>query len=760
MNPLLSLDSYSADIQARIVDGCDEFESAWIAGTPLRLVDAVSRVDESSRMLLLRELLPIERHYREQAQDAPVTDASLLVDNPEIATELSLLLSSLDVTNSGAAADTSSTANKAQLNARNQPVFETFPASFGRYQLLRQLGAGGMGDVYLAEDTQLGRQVALKLPRIDRELGPQLEARFFREARAAATLNHPHLCAVYDVGEQDGWHYLTMEFIDGKSLADLLRSSEKWSEVEVARFIQKVAAALQEAHDQGVVHRDLKPANLMINRRGEPVVTDFGLALKRDDGSTQLTQHGQMIGTPAYMSPEQIEGDPERIGPKSDVYSLGIVMYELLTGQRPFQGSTAAIIGKIVMSDPPPMSTFRSGIDRQLENICRRMVNPRPTKRFARMDQVVEELTRWLERNPGPVASDSHSAVSDFSMIGGRLRTIPLGTRWAIVAVLVAILLGVPVYWGEPHSGQQTESKKAEAAVVQTGGTQGSSSPPEQQTAVVAGEQQEFSAEINRVLDNLQLPAKLDRDIRLIVKRNPQATSWVGSSNTTLFAICHAPLPSRVSGAARTRMIPAWQRKTTVQATAELLRTKALLNFYQNSGMTDAAALQRAFQTVAGKPNVTGKLAGFTERSVVFDDRTFSLVYANQDSIDVTGKSDATMEQIRSAYRDVLHEQSRQLMKEKEWQESLGLWKHLHSLDLATPDLYLDAAVCFAELDQKQDACQLLEQSLSSFSETADSDYFEHVGELAASLQTPQADEIAARAFDLALQSFGFESLD
>jgi serine/threonine protein kinase len=184
------------------------------------------------------------------------------------------------------------------------------PETFGRYQILRPLREGGMGAVYLARDTQLDRLVALKVPRLgdDDQLAPHDLKRFLREARSAAALLHPNLCPIFDVGEVGGTPYLTMAYIEGHPLSDLVKPFKPLSQRQAALIVQKLAQAVQAAHARGVIHRDLKPSNVMITARGEPVVMDFGLARRDQTVEARLTKPGTALGTPAYMSPEQIRG--------------------------------------------------------------------------------------------------------------------------------------------------------------------------------------------------------------------------------------------------------------------------------------------------------------------------------------------------------------------------------------------------------------------------------------------------------------------
>ena len=299
------------------------------------------------------------------------------------------------------------------------PVLETF----GRYRLIKLLGEGAMGAVYLAEDTMLRRQVALKIPKFSVDTDPVLLERFYREARAAAALRHTNICPVFDVGEIDGRHYIAMAYIEGRPLSDFVEPDNPAPPEQAAALVCRLADALATAHAQGVIHRDLNPANIIVDEMREPIVMDFGIARQMQSDDIRLTSAGAILGSPAYMSPEQAEGQQERMGPTSDIYSLGVILYELLTGRIPFRGSLVSVLSKILSAEEPRRpAELREGLDPRLESICLRMMAKQIEDRYQSMSAVFLVLTAWLAGDsPAPqpearvnlTAFDAKKAIRD-----------------------------------------------------------------------------------------------------------------------------------------------------------------------------------------------------------------------------------------------------------------------------------------------------------------------------------------------------------
>jgi serine/threonine protein kinase len=273
--------------------------------------------------------------------------------------------------------------------------------TFGRYRILKTLGEGAMGSVYLAHDTQLDRKVALKIPKFDAKSESKHIDRFLREARSAATLNHPNICPVFDVGEIEGTLVMTMAYINGHTLQDYVNPEEPPHERTVAKVVRKIALALHEAHINGLVHRDVKPGNVMVDPRNEPIVMDFGLARQIDEqDDARLTRDGAILGSPAYMSPEQVEGKADKIGPHSDTYGLGVILYELLTGNLPFQGSVASIIGQILAKEPDSPLKYRPDMSPRLAGICMKAIAKNPKDRYTSMQAMANDLMDFLKTKP------------------------------------------------------------------------------------------------------------------------------------------------------------------------------------------------------------------------------------------------------------------------------------------------------------------------------------------------------------------------
>ncbi len=401
-----SLGDLDLDLVRRIDAVCRRFEADYRTAKSPVIADYLGEIPEVGRSALRSELVGLEQELRRSDETSARPDSGPIADALTIA-PASLPTAPIPGQGNPSVHEEATVAPRDRAtvdlgSCAPAPPDASGPARvryFGDFELLREIARGGMGVVYHARQVSLNRPVALKMILAGQLASDTDVKRFYTEAEAAANLDHPGIVPIFEVGQHEGQHYFSMGFVEGQSLSHRLAEGPLPSR-EAAELMVKVAEAIEFAHQHGVIHRDLKPANILLDAKGNPRVTDFGLA-KKVQGDSGLTGSGQIMGTPSYMPPEQAGGRRGEVGPAADVYALGATLYALLTGRPPFQAATPMdTVIQVISDEPVPPRRLNASIPPDLETICLKCLQKEPGTRYPSAAALADDLGRYLAGEP------------------------------------------------------------------------------------------------------------------------------------------------------------------------------------------------------------------------------------------------------------------------------------------------------------------------------------------------------------------------
>lgn len=786
---------------ARRLDAiCDQFESSWTPDRSGSFGELLAEVAESERGELLQQLVMVDVELR-MRRGLPVECTRLASSLPEyeqlVASACQEAVAQFRLGDSRSRE--SSGGDSVSRSAPGEVLADTLiavPESIGRFEILRELGRGKFGAVYHARDRKLMREVAIKVPHAHLA-GDQL-ARFYREARAVAAIGHPHVCRLLTDGEENGVTYLVMDYVPGKPLSIYSKDHGPLPQLQAARIVLKAAKAMAAVHACGVIHRDLKPANIIINPEGEPIITDFGLARLEQGDDLQLSLEGVGLGTPVYMPPEQLRGDPASMGPACDVYSLGVILFELLTGATPHQAGSLHELAAYLLdsAEPPSPLAHRPDLDPDLAKICSRAIRKPPEKRYRSMGDFAADLEKYLEKAEAAAASDRSArrkrklmqvALAAVLALCG-IAAIYISTDYGELHILahdqhVQIVVregGEVVRVVDTKTGSEVSLRAGDYEIALQGApsgvrlkqnrivlTRGGVAIAEiEQTPPVGGEKKAGERDeatepedaarrddeiAGKTVPAAGLPEDASPEAVAVVKmlRSARMPPVLAKEMETL--VVQNPRQARwarhdkghsfaivarrlPAGAARAQSRSLMAAAAHKAAVGELLVLEAIVRQFADEKLDDVESLRSALRKAGGQIDVAGGAKGASHEAGIVGDFAVAYVLAPSDGLHAYLRTPASTDAIKSAYRDAVHARIRQDLAANRIAEGLNRAQGLSAASLQSPELALDVAELQKRAGKREDSLLTLTEAFDKYSASADDNYLDRLGAAALAL--------------------------
>lgn len=483
-------------VRDQLDERCDQFEAEWKAGRRPSLRTFLAEWAEPAAEQLFRHLLELDVDYRKRAGE-PVAATDYEAEFPQYLATIKEVVWQPGLAETRALG----TGNTKPTGSVSAPP----PTTIVGYELLEVLGQGGMGVVYKARQTRLNRLVAVKMLLSGGLASAEEVQRFHVEAEAAAKLDHPNIVPIYEVGEYGGRHFFSMAYIEGPSLSQRLRD-EQLPIRAAAHMVQTIAEAIHYAHQQGIIHRDLKPANILLGQDGRPRISDFGLA-KSIESAAELTTTGQILGTPSYMAPEQAAGRIQEISPRTDVYALGTILYEMLVGRAPFRDpSVWETIQQVIHTEPVSPRLLNRSVPRDLETIVLKSLDKQPGSRFATAQDFADDLGRFLRDEP--ILARPVGRLEKSLRWAKKNRTVAalVSTLFVLtMAIAAGSAIGAKVFQAREQDRTKLVGEKAELV------TKSNQLQQETKTLQKQGRAQRYQADMILAGDSWRIPSGIGR---------------------------------------------------------------------------------------------------------------------------------------------------------------------------------------------------------------------------------------------------------